>query len=93
MKIRTKYTYFHTIAFSEALYLAFPFKQISWTPDVFRGVGIFTSIFWPSKEGLKLLFRTTLTSILVRPTSRTKGITLNGKDMSFVVRYLQILIY
>lgn len=35
-------TYFHTIAFSDALYLAFPFMQISWTPDVFRGVGIRT---------------------------------------------------
>lgn len=29
----------------------------------------------------------TLTSILVRPTSRTNGITRNGNEMSFVVRY------
>lgn len=81
--------YFQTIAFSDALYLAFPFKQINWTPEVFSGVGILTSIFWPSSDGLKLLFRTTFTSILVRPTSRTKGMTLNGNDMSFVVRYLE----
>jgi hypothetical protein len=26
----------------------------------------------------------------VRPTSRTKGITRKGKEMSFVVRYLKI---
>lgn len=82
------FTYFQTIAFSEALYFALPFKQINCTPDVFNGVGIFTSIFCPNKDGLKLLLRTTLTSILVRPTSRTNGITLKGKDMSFVVRYL-----
>lgn len=76
------------IAFSDALYLAFPFKQINCTPDVFKGVGIFTSIFWPKSAGLKLLFSTTFTSILVRPTSRTKGITRKGSEMSFVVRYL-----
>lgn len=38
-------TYFQTIAFSEALYFALPFRQINCTPDVFNGVGIFTSIF------------------------------------------------
>jgi len=82
-------TYFQTIAFSEALYLAFPLRQMSWTPDVLRGVGIFTSIFCPKRLGLKLDLRTTFTSILVRPTSRTKGITRNGNEMSFVVRYLE----
>jgi hypothetical protein len=59
---------------------------------VFKGVGIFTSIFCPSKDGLKFDFNTTFTSILVRPTSRTKGITRKGKEMSFVVRYLKIKI-
>ena len=82
-------TYFHTIAFSDALYFAFPFKQINCTPDVFKGVGIFTSIFCPNNEGLKFDFRTTFTSILVRPTSRTNGITRKGREMSFVVRYLK----
>lgn len=48
-----------------------------------------TSIFCPKMEGLKLDFRTTLTSILVLPTSRTKGITRNGKLISLVVRYLE----
>lgn len=52
-------THFHTIAFSDALYLALPFKQISCTPDVLSGVGIFTSIFWPSNDGLKFDLRTT----------------------------------
>lgn len=52
-------TYFQTIAFSEALYFALPFKQINCTPDVFRGVGIFTSIFWPSNDGLKFDLSTT----------------------------------
>ncbi len=35
-------TYFHTMAFSLALYFAFPFIQITCTPLVFRGVGIRT---------------------------------------------------
>lgn len=35
-------TYFQTMAFSLALYLAFPFMQITCTPLVFRGVGIRT---------------------------------------------------
>lgn len=51
--------YFQTMAFSDALYLAFPFKQINCTPDVLSGVGIFTSIFWPSSDGLKFDFSTT----------------------------------
>uniref|UniRef100_A0A336LI14 CSON011485 protein n=1 Tax=Culicoides sonorensis TaxID=179676 RepID=A0A336LI14_CULSO len=40
-----------------------------------------------SKDGLKLDLRTILTSILVRPTSRTRGITRKGSEISFVVRY------
>lgn len=52
-------THFQTIAFSDALYFAFPFIQINCTPDVLRGVGIFTSIFWPSKDGLKFDLSTT----------------------------------
>lgn len=87
--VQIKSTHFQTIAFSDALYLAFPFKQINCTPEVFNGVGILTSIFWPRRDVLKLLFSTTLTSIFVRPTSRTKGMTLNGSDISFVVRYLK----
>lgn len=47
-----------------------------------------TSIFWASSEGLKLDLITTLTSSLVRPTSRTSGITRKGRMMSLVVRYL-----
>lgn len=86
-------TYFQTMAFSEALYLAFPFRQINWTPDVFSGVGILTSIFCPSSDGLKFDFRTTFTSILVRPTSRTNGITRKGNEMSLVVRYLKLITY
>lgn len=35
-------TYFHTIAFSLALYLARPFIQITCTPLVFNGVGMRT---------------------------------------------------
>ena len=35
-------THFHTMAFSLALYLAFPFMQITCTPLVFSGVGILT---------------------------------------------------
>ena len=134
------------MAFSLALYLAFPFIQSTCTPLVLRGVGIrtcdidnkpfnvraskiqihicikglqlsffhvwkpgcvrvplcghlhlspaelggdLTSIFWASSEGLKLDLMTTLTSSLVRPTSRTRGMTLNGRMMSLVVRYLQ----
>ena len=63
--------------------------QISCTPEVFKGVGIRTSIFWAKSEGLKLLLITTLTSSLVRPTSLTSGITRKGNEMSFVVRYLE----
>ena len=37
------------IAFSAALYLAFPFIQSSWTEAVFLGVGILISIFWPKR--------------------------------------------
>ena len=48
-----------------------------------------TSIFWASKEGLKFDLITTFTSSLVRPTSRTSGITRKGRMMSLVVRYLQ----
>ena len=81
---------FHTIAFSDALYFALPLRHISCTPAVFKGVGTRTSIFWPRSDGLKFDFRTTFTSILVRPTSRTRGITRKGSDISFVVRYLQI---
>lgn len=36
------HTYFQTMAFSLALYFAFPFIQITCTPLVFRGVGIRT---------------------------------------------------
>jgi hypothetical protein len=82
-------THFHTMAFSEALYLALPFMQISWTPEVFSGVGMRTSIFCASSEGLKLDLMTTFTSSFVRPTSRTRGITRNGSEISFVVRYLE----
>lgn len=55
----THSTHFQTIAFSDALYFALPFKQINCTPDVFNGVGIFTSIFCPNNDGLKLDFKTT----------------------------------
>ena len=48
---------------------------------------VLTSIFWPRIEGLKFDLRTTLTSILVRPTSRTNGMHRNGKLISLVVRY------
>ncbi|KYN42264.1 hypothetical protein ALC56_03402 [Trachymyrmex septentrionalis] len=75
---------FQTIAFSDALYFALPFKHISCTPAVFNGVGTRTSIFCPSNEGLKFDFKTALTSIFVRPTSRTNGITRKGNDISFV---------
>ena len=74
---------------SLTLYLAFPFMQISWTPEVLSGVGMRTSIFWANSEGLKLDLMTTLTSNLVRPTSLTRGITRNGREMSLVVRYLE----
>ena len=84
-----KKAYFQTIAFSDALYLALPFMHSSWTPDVLRGVGIRISIFCAKSEGLKLDLTTTLTSIFVRPTSRTRGITRNGSEMSLVVRYLK----
>lgn len=48
-----------------------------------------TSIFWASSEDLKLDLMTTLTSSLVRPTSLTRGMTLKGRMMSLVVRYLR----
>jgi hypothetical protein len=54
-----------------------------------RGVGMRISIFCARSEGLKLDLTTTLTSIFVRPTSRTNGITRKGNEMSLVVRYLQ----
>ncbi len=82
-------THFHTIAFSPALYLALPFMQINCTPLVFGGVGMRTSIFCASSDGLKFDFTTTFTSILLRDVSRTSGITRNGSWMSFVVRYLK----
>lgn len=50
------------------------------------------SIFCASSEGLKLDLTTTLTSIFVRPTSRTNGITRKGNEISLVVRYLQLKI-
>lgn len=46
----TTKTYFQTMAFSLALYFAFPFIQITWTPLVFNGVGIRTC-------GKELLFQ------------------------------------
>lgn len=36
------FTYFQTMAFSLALYFAFPFMQMTCTPLVLRGVGIRT---------------------------------------------------
>merc|ERR1719318_1129371 len=48
---------FHTMAFSLALYLAFPFMQMSCTPLVLRGVGILISNFWANRLGLKLEIR------------------------------------
>ena len=50
----------------------------------------FTSIFCPNIDCLKLDLITTFTSILDLPTSRTNGMTLNGKLMSLVVRYLMV---
>ena len=47
-----------------------------------------TSTFWAKSDGLKFDLTTTLTSIFWRPTSRTRGITRNGRLMSLVVRYL-----
>lgn len=41
-------TYFHTMAFSLALYFAFPFMQMTCTPLVLRGVGIRT---WKAEHG------------------------------------------
>lgn len=49
-----------------------------------------TSIFCPNIDCLKLDLITTFTSILDLPTSLTKGMTLNGKLMSLVVRYLMV---
>lgn len=49
----------------------------------------FTSIFWPKIDCLKFDLITTLTSIRDLPTSLTNGMTLNGKLISFVVRYLR----
>lgn len=48
-----------------------------------------TSIFCARREGLKLDLITTFTSSLVRPTSRTNGMTRKGRMMSLVVRYLR----
>lgn len=42
------YTYFQTMAFSLALYFAFPFMQMTCTPLVLRGVGIRT---WKAQSG------------------------------------------
>ena len=77
------------MAFSEALYLAFPFWHNNCTPAVLRGVGIFNSIFWAKSIGLNVLFITTLISILALPISLTKGITLKGREISLVVLYLK----
>ena len=52
-------TYFQTMAFSDALYLALPFMQMSCTPDVLSGVGMRTSIFCASSDGLQLDLITT----------------------------------
>lgn len=41
-------TYFQTMAFSLALYFAFPFIQMTCTPLVLRGVGIRT---WKAESG------------------------------------------
>ena len=49
----------------------------------------FTSIFWPKIDCLKFDLITTLTSMRDLPTSLTNGMTLNGKLISFVVRYLR----
>jgi hypothetical protein len=51
---------FQQMQFSPALYFALPFMQISCTPLVFGGVGMRTSIFWASSDGLKLDLMTTL---------------------------------
>ncbi len=56
-----------------------------------RGVGILTSIFCAKSDGLKFDLMTTLTSSLVRPTSRTRGMTRKGREMSLVVRYLKFV--
>ena len=47
-----------------------------------------TSTFCANSDGLKFDLTTTFTSIFDLPTSRTNGITRNGRLMSFVVRYL-----
>ena len=54
-------------------------------------LNLLTSTFCARSDGLKFDLTTTFTSILERPTSRTSGITRNGKLMSFVVRYLKLL--
>ncbi len=51
------------MALSEALYFALPFRQRSWTPEVFNGVGIRTSIFWARRVDLNCDFRTTWRTI------------------------------
>lgn len=61
--------------------------HISWTPQVFGGVGILTSIFCPIRVDLKFDLTMTFTSILPLPVSLTSGMTLNGRLMSLVVLY------
>ena len=45
---QTQHTHFQTMAFSLALYFAFPFIQMTCTPLVLRGVGIRT---WKAESG------------------------------------------
>ena len=69
-------THFQTIAFSEALYLALPFMQMSWTPEVLSGVGMRTSIFCASRDCLKLVLMTTYGKcILIHVPHRTFKMT------------------
>lgn len=62
--------------------------HMSWTPQVFGGVGILTSIFCPISVDLKFDLTITLTSILPFPVSLTSGMTRKGRLISLVVRYL-----
>ena len=70
-----------------SLVYQFPLCNVFFYENMYINL-LLASTFWASREGLKLLLMTTLTSIFWRPTSLTNGITRKGRLISFVIRYL-----
>ena len=77
LRMTVRKTYFQTMAFSLALYLALPFMQITWTPLVLRGVGMRTWVVRTWKKTFSSvdpfpIYKHSFISLWVRPRVHPK---------------------